>query len=81
MGYVTTYFGDVSLSRRVWDEARPIFPHRCLFTGKWIMPGRKSVRSRMIGFDGKPGNIFYMEYTVYWTTPENLVMYKLKGNV
>jgi len=81
MGYVSTYFGDVSLSRRVWDEARPLVPHRCLFTGEWIMPFTKAVRSRMLGDNGNPGNIFYGEYTVYWTTSEKLIMYKLKGNV
>lgn len=81
MGYVNTYFGDVSLSRRVWDESRPWLPHRCLFTGKWLMPFKKASRSRMIGYDGKPGNIFYLEYTVYWTTQDNLFMYRLAGKV
>ena len=77
----TTYFGNKILEGRIWDVARPWLPHRCMFTGNWILPFTKASRLRMIGHDGKPAMIFLLEYTILWTRSEELIMRKLKGNV
>ena len=80
MGYVTSYFGDITLSGREWDEPVMLFPHKCLFTGKWLMPFTKVCRSRVSTMHG-PTSILYMEYVAYWSTPSEVIMQTLKGNV
>jgi len=80
MGYVvSTYYGDISLKSRVWDEARMLWPHKNLFTGEWMMPFTKAVRAR-IQTEVGPISVMYGEYIAIWTTPEELIMQKLKGN-
>ena len=81
MGDLVTqsYFGSISLKGRIWDEARPLWPYKNLFTGKRMMPFKLAARARIDSQYG-PVSVSYMEYIVYWTTPQELIMQKLKGN-
>ena len=82
MGNVTnTVFGLKDFEDRVWDDKRLIFPHKCMFTGKWLLPGTLATRARMTGYFGEPSSVFLMEYTVLWTTPKERIMQRLKGNL
>jgi len=76
---ISTYFGDISTKGRIWNKARVIWPHRNVFTGKRLMPFTRAVRARLQTPWG-PSSISYGEYIAYWTTPEELVIQKLKGN-
>ena len=80
MGYVvSTYYGDRSLQSHVWDEPIMIWPHKDIFTGKRLMPFTKVVRGRL-QTDVGPISIMYGDYIALWTTSEELIMQRLKGN-
>lgn len=82
MGHISkALFGDLLAegSNRVWDECRPWWPHKNIFTGKWMNPFKIAARARIRTEHGDT-SILYMEYIAYWTTPQDLIIQKLKGN-
>ena len=71
MGDITsTYYVDISLKNTEWKARRTIFPHRCIFTGQWIKPFEIAVR----------GKHEYIIVNHYWTTSNELIIQKLRGN-
>ena len=61
-----------------WHKTRSLFPHKCLFSKRWIPPfvpiikGVRTINNKTYEFTHKE---------VYWADPAEFTLQKLKGRI